>query len=487
MGWARTFIQIAKRLRRDTEGAVLVYVTLGMAVFIAMVGFAIDVARIQSLHSDMQDGADAAALAAASQLDGTPGSRARATAAAQNAAFVSNSRGSGSNDPGVAISSVRFFPTLPASDDSPLGAEASSDREAEFVEVTTETVQHQNLFLPVIGIAKNRNLSASAVAGQESVICRVTPLAICNPAEETATGAAFNVTDWTGRQILVRMPGAGAQWAPGNFGLLDTPDDGQSAPALANMLAAVDGANQCFSTRLNTRPGQVSSIRNALNTRFDIYDGPFFQNAQNDASYPPALNVTKGYLPGSPGGGGGNGGTQQLCNGNIEIPGAPTAMGLPRDADLLDPSNGNRFGNGSWDCQTYWDVNHPAESYPSGCTSSSSISRYDIYQIENSGSIPGTATGSTEEGSPVCYTGSGTPTAERRLINFAVMNCVEHNVSGNETNVPAEAFVRAFMTEPAGDPTVPGNNDFAVYLEVVDVLQPGANNGPLREYVEIFR
>ncbi len=494
---ARNIPNLVKRFRKDREGAVLVYVSVGMTVLIAMVGFAIDFARVQSLHSELQDAADAAALAAATQLDGNPGAQARATAAASGTALVSNTHGTSGSDPAVSIESINFYPTLPASDDDPLGATTDDDRLSEFVEVVTAPVAHTNLFLPLPGITKTRQMTATAVAGQEAQICRVTPLAICNPAERDGnTGAPFNVQDWTGTQIMVRMTGANSQWAPGNFGLLDTPDEGQSAPALAHMLAAVDGADKCFSTRLNTRPGQVASIRNALNTRFDMYGGPHFQNAANDPDYPPASNVTKGYIGNPPGnGGGGNGGggqstTTQLCNGNFSAPGAPTALGMPRDSNMVAPDNDVRFGNSEWDCESYWDVNHPSDPYPSGCTSAATVSRYSIYELENSasGNIPGpSTTGSAENGAPVCYSGSGTPTPERRLINFAVMNCVEHNVRGNETGVPAEAFVRAFMTEPAGEPTSSGNNNFAVYLEVVDVLEPGANNGPLREYVEIFR
>ncbi len=467
---------------KDESGATLVYVTVCMAVFIGMVGFTIDFARLQSLDSELQDAADAAALAAATQLDGRPSARVRATAAAQSAPLVANTRGENGNTH-VVIGSVEFYRSLPASDSASLTDVATSDHNAEFVEVTTVSTNHQNLFLPVLGIGRDRAITAAAVAGQESVICRVTPLAICNPNEETAVGASFNVEGWRGRQILVRMSGANSQWAPGNFGLLDTPNGGQGAPALADMLAAVDGADECFSTRLNTKPGQVASLRSALNTRFDMYENPFFKNDSGNDAYPPAPNVTKGYLEAS-------GPGSNICKGDYEQPGAPNALGLPRDATFADASlSDGRFGNGDWDCRTYWDVNHPSEAYPSGCTSSSpSMSRWDIYNFElDTPSIPGVDTPSLETGAPQCYSGATSGTRERRLVNFAVMNCLEHNVAGNETGVPAEAFVRAFLTEPVGDETSPGNGNFDVYLEIVDVLEPGANNGPLHEYVEVFR
>lgn len=492
---------IFNRFKADKNGATLVYVSLTMTALFGFVAFAIDFSRYYMTDTQAQAAADAAALAAATQLDGGADSITRATNAAITTPLVSNSQmfsKNGSNDANIRISSIRFLDSLPDSDDSVIDSsyETSVPRQAEFVEVTTEILTHTNLFLPILGSAPTKAVTAKAVAGQESAICRVTPLAICNPNEDVlGSGAPFNVEDWRGRQIVVKMAGAGSQWAPGNFGLLDTPDNSQSAPNLADMLASVDGANQCFSTRLNTKPGQVSSLRSALNTRFDIYENPFFQNAEGDPQYAPSPNVTKGRLWQSGGNGNGNGAGNACAN--FTEPGAPDAMGLPRDNVFSSPSGGSggRFGNGAWDCQDYFDVNHPGVLPPFTCqNNSSATSRYQVYRWEiDTNAIPGSATtGAQEEGAPICYSGdssaiSTNPDFDRRLVHFAVMNCVEHNIAGNETNVPAEAFVRAFMTEPVGDESVPGNNDFDVYLEIVDVLQPGVADGPLREYVEIFR
>ena len=67
------------------------------------------------------------------------------------------------------------------------------------------------------------------------------------------------------------------------------------------------------------------------------------------------------------------------------------------------------------------------------------------------------------------------------------MNCLEHGVNGSTNDVPTLAFVKAFMTEPADDPSTPGGDDFAIYLEVVDVAQPGSANGPLKYWAELYR
>ena len=484
-----------ERLRKSNDGATLVYVSLTIAVIFGFIGLAIDFSRHHVSTTQAQAAADAAALAAASQLDGQPGAISRATDAASDAVtkLVGNDQTfTDASKTEIAITGIRFLEDLPASDSDPITASyvTTDDADANFVEVTTASLGHTNFFLPAIGAGKTSQISADAVAGQESAICSVTPFAICNPAEAGGnSGASFDVNNWIGKQIKVLSVGGQAtdSWAPGNFGFLDLPDvDGtttQGAQALADMLAGVDGANRCFSTKLDTSPGAINSLRTALNTRFDMYENPFFGNEKNDARFPPAPNVIKGKTWTANG--------ANTCH-SITDPTPSGVMALPRDDDMkLDPND--RFGNGIWDCADYWAANHPHQSAtpPAGCANNSNgMSRWEMYNYEIDNSlIPSPAgTGSVEIGAPQCYTGTGdTTNKERRMITFAVMNCVEHNVKGNSTNVPAEAFMRAFMTESVGDELVPGAADFEIYLEVVDVVQQGQSNGLLKEYVEIFR
>ena len=70
-------------LNRATEGAVAPTAALSLFALIAAGGIAFDYARLASLDTELQQAADQAALAAATQLDGTVNSRARADAAAR--------------------------------------------------------------------------------------------------------------------------------------------------------------------------------------------------------------------------------------------------------------------------------------------------------------------------------------------------------------------------------------------------------------------
>lgn len=476
---------IFDKFRKDERGAALIYLSLSMALIFGFVGLAIDASRFSTTATQARAAAEAAALAAARQLDGSPDSITRANAAAAN--FVSRDQRFGETaNSGNIVITMRYLTDIPDDDEDEIPASmyTTDPTEALYAEATTEDITHRNFFLPVLGIVDEQDLIGVAVAGQTSAVCRVTPLAICNPAEDTnGAGANFNFQDWVGRQILVRKGGSDSSWAPGNFGLLDS-TYGQGTPNLADQLAAIDGADACFSSKLNTKPGSVNALRPALNTRFDIYENPGFQNEDDNPRYPPAQNVTKGGQWSA------NGANQ--CHSYSEPTGL---MGLPQDNVFTDPAGetGGRFGNGKWDCGDYWSTNHPGITAPTGCSNNTSaISRYDIYRYEiDNNMIPGTqappnGTNGPEDGSPVCYEGPAVDYSaieDRRVLYFAVMNCLEHDVKGNSENVPSEAIIRSFLTEPA----VGTGNDIDVYLETIDVLGTGDQDGVLKEYVEILR
>src|SRR3982750_4098701 len=72
------------RLLRSDRAAVAPTVALSLFGLIAIGGVAFDYARLAAMDTELQQAADQAALAAATQLDRSTGSRARAAAAIQN-------------------------------------------------------------------------------------------------------------------------------------------------------------------------------------------------------------------------------------------------------------------------------------------------------------------------------------------------------------------------------------------------------------------
>src|SRR5690349_20877651 len=71
-------------LYNDTSGMALIYVTLALPVIIGMALLAVDFSRLANLHSSLQHGADALALAGAAELDQRPDAIVRSDRALEN-------------------------------------------------------------------------------------------------------------------------------------------------------------------------------------------------------------------------------------------------------------------------------------------------------------------------------------------------------------------------------------------------------------------
>ena len=476
------------RFLKDERGAVLVYVTLIMGALLGLTGIALDSGRLFTLRQEMQNAADAAALAGAWQLDGTVQGSGRADQAARGAAAIApNGQKFGATPGTVAIASTAFFSAAPLSDDAPMVAVPPP---YDYIQVTTNGVVQNTLLMRAFGGAPTVTLAASAVARKGLAKCSVTPLAICNPNETPGNpGAPFNPALYYGKQLLSKAQGGSGQWAPGNWGLLDTTNGQQGTNALAQMIGGVQGLPSCISaTGVDPKPGSVTAVRNAFNVRFDMYDAPLFNNQKNNPNYPPARNVVKGIKP-----------TNASCN-NYTATARVTTM--PRDTNIPTTiSATSRFGNGQWNCASYWTTNHPGgPSAPAGCgaAASTTLTRYEVYYYEatTGGLIPNTSTLSPQgdNGNPQCYQNTIPPTPsqltqrqfDRRVLTVAVIDCIANNVQGNQSgSVPVKTYLSTFMTESVAQPP-----DADLYLEIVGSSNAGGA-GPvpvtLNDWVELVR
>src|ERR1700733_980633 len=79
----------------DTDGVILPYVTMMLVVIVGVSVLALDGSRYMSLQTQLQNGADALALAGAAELDRTPTAIERATKAVDNLITNSSLFGSG--------------------------------------------------------------------------------------------------------------------------------------------------------------------------------------------------------------------------------------------------------------------------------------------------------------------------------------------------------------------------------------------------------
>jgi Flp pilus assembly protein TadG len=499
--WFVVMIAIARKLRaratqfrRDTSGVILPYVTVLLVVVVGTSVLALDGARYMSLQSQLQNGADALALAGAAELDQQSSSITRATNAINN--LVTNSTLYGTGDyANVGVSSIQFLSSLPASDATAIGAGnvTTDPLLAKFVRVTVTPVS-LNTILPAtfFGGTNSVTAGAEAVAGfPNTVACNFPPIFICNPYEtsgmsDDAATAAFRTAMNDPATLRKQLRMDDSKTGPGQFGFLIPPDGCNGASCLTEWIAKTS-PQACYSKAgvdLNT--GMKTAVNAAFNVRFDIKTG----SLTPDAGHAPAVNVRKGWVlqnnktdwcsfSQSALTSGWNytnyasyywnnaGPCGQNTGGGGAAPPPKAPMALPRDNAFINNTTTGIQGDGNWNCAAYWSNNHNSGTGPDGCQSSPpTVSRYDVYkyEIDNPSYLTDTSTykatspqacTTPETGAPQCGVGTGVSTPDRRNIVVAVINCLAHSAqmtSGSTANnIPVAAFAKYFLTQPVGD------------------------------------
>jgi Flp pilus assembly protein TadG len=383
-------ISSVKRLARNDRGAVAPTIALSLVALIAAGGIAFDYARLAAMDTELQNAADQAALAAASQLDGENGACARAAAAAanliQNRTLMANDS-TASNAPAIIITNesacdatgvIRFWQNKEKT------TAATSDANAKFVEVQTASRRTNYTLTPVVTAFTGTTAYAQAFAGLGNAICKVPPLMMCNPNESTdPEDEDFLVANFIGRGIRLVANDGGGGYGPGNFGFLDV-GAGSGASVLRALLGQNIPPGDCLSDDgVTTQPGQLTSALDAVNTRFDIYTGDTNQPCGADGTgCRPSANTRKDVFMA-----GNNTNTCQFMNGGnagwqlpdasrryLPPPGTSTPlpaatannlypMGYPRDIChatstvgecVYNSQSQSRIGSGTWDRYAYF-------------------------------------------------------------------------------------------------------------------------------------
>ena len=527
--------RLMRRLARDRRGAVAPTVALSLIGLLASGGIAFDYARLATMDSELQQAADQAALAGASQLDGQSGAVSRAVAAAQgllvNQTLLGNDSGGITIQTGTTTGSVFrvYFYTSKANaeaDSSPILASAAVDSTAKFIKVAVVGRQAKYALTPIVGAISSSTIGAEAVAGLGSAICKTPPVMICNPNE--AGDPTFTVANYIGKGIKLTSVGNGnGTWAPGNFGYLDSSGGSNGAPGLREALGWNTPPGDCIAaTGVSTKPGASVSVTDALNTRFDIYDSNVSCTGTGICSA--SINSVKDLVrPGNANGGNAcklqNSGWQEVAAASQYLPTSatvplatsvtPKAMGHPRDmchavASGTAGACASPIGDGVWDrdayfrsnyvrsgVATYWTGGTGAGTWRTNTGLSATATRYQVYVWETANRgvaidgvtvmAPRVASGSgasalTSYGLPQCSAGQGfgsgqipsATTPDRRRISLAVVNCTAKGVNGNSTNVPVQKWMEMFLVEPSLNRTRTNAGD--VYAEVIRETTSGA-------------
>lgn len=488
------------RLWKRTDGAVAPTIALSLMGLIACGGLAFDYARLAAMDTELQQAADQAALAAATQLDREDGSQDRASAAIQDAdsakrlaANLTKFSNDGA-DSSVEIVSITFCSAFDDSlaDNAAACTETNEDSESRVVIVTT-SLRTANYALTPIVQAFAGTSQATAVAGIESSICNVAPLFVCTEDADFPTDADV------GKGLLLKT-GAQNSWAPGNYGFLDF---GSGNPGVIDALLG-HGLNGCLpTTETNTQPGNKNAT-DAINTRLDVYGGNPATNDPDicnvaDGSGCPAPSARKDMVvkltveaknateapaaatcPADP----------KAAGYEYVLPESPI-VGFPRDTCHFSSCTDGNFGDGVWTFATYMAVNHPGVDPAVVPSAGATPTRYEVYQWELADAdtrlapksvVTTTASAPDKQGrrdyvvttqctySKPVYGRTDYPAQkDRRILPVIAANCTGLNGVGNaDEDFKLIRVFDVFITEPSGQRTYPGvTDDKEIYAEVI--------------------
>jgi Flp pilus assembly protein TadG len=529
------------RFLRSERAAVAPTVALSLVGLVVAGGVAFDYARLAAMDTELQQAADQAALAAATQLDRSSGARARAAAAIQNPGsnrLASNltrfAKYDATSGMSVEIASITFCKTFDdtIANTATACTAATGDSDSAFVVVTTQLRTARYAFTPIVGLFSN-SLTASAVAGVQSSICNVAPLLVCVASNDFPTDADI------GKGIILKTAGGDA-WAPGNYGYLDF---GNGNPAVLAALLG-NGLNGCQNQDDNqTEPGNKNAT-DAINTRMDVYAGSNkndaghcvpttgvacpAQDTRKDMTTVMTFELRQSAQPTAPACGAPAGGNANQPGGKVSYADwvqAPAVRQFGRDTCHYTgtcPTLGGaqNFGDGTWDRDGYIAANHPSQTATTiaaaigGGATAETLTRFQVYKWEIANKASGrldpmqigaeTATSSgggnptwtitkvCAVSQPVFAAAAASTAKDRRVLPVVAANC--DNLKGKGQAFEDYVILRVFnifLTEPSLQRSAAqtgitgatqGTDDKEIYGEVIGPGETFGSGGGFQYY-----
>jgi len=285
------------------RGAIGVVVALSLVVLLGFLGVVLDLGRILVVRTELQNAADACALAAAYELDGN----ASALTRAENAGITIGTRNSmvfQSTPVSVTAADISFSPVLSGAGGSNAvyvtQAGGATPATAKYAMCTLTRAGLPMTLMALLG-AGAKTVSAQAVAtmAPSQSSCAI-PLGVC----ANASGPSFGLTP--GQWVSGRFDAGGG--LTGSFNWIDftPPSGGQS-----ELAALMTGQGSC-AIQAGQNVGQTGVMGNAAakawNSRFGLYQGgggnpslstappDFTGYAYTDTSWPAQANALPDFL-----------------------------------------------------------------------------------------------------------------------------------------------------------------------------------------------
>lgn len=265
-----------KRIERERErGSVLALSTFGMLAFLLATGLAVDISHLYLAKTELQNAADAAALAGASALNS---SQSGIIVAADRAVQQMNNYEFNHTNVTFPRANVLFAVNL----DGTYMNETSAQSQAaniRFVKVTTPQLP-VGIFFAAMTLGAKQNVAATSTAGLSvpiNTFCNFIPLSVIDYDIPLAPGNTYAIRAGTGNSP-----------SPGNYQILAVAGRG-GVDVEYGIGAGVDacaGVGETYT--VDTKPGiTAGKVRKGINSRFDDYQG----SQLDPANEPPDMNV----------------------------------------------------------------------------------------------------------------------------------------------------------------------------------------------------
>jgi Flp pilus assembly protein TadG len=459
---------------RDRSAAIAPLYALALFGLIMIAGVGWDYSRMATMDSELQNAADQAALAAATQLTGITGARQRAQDAATTyfatagSAWANETKLSNDGD-GRTVGglSFEFFQSWNHTTDVP-GPAATSDANARYVRVTVAGREAFYALTAIGGLASSGDMGANAVATLESAACNIPPVMVCAPTGDAGWPRASDI----GVAVDMREgPQSSTNFTAGNFDLLNIDYTNVAQSDQNRTLGLNSDLLGCSGGQLQTDPGRRTPQSTAVNTRFGIYPKGNDFSCQANGSFCPAQVTRNNLIRAVTVNGNGNNDTCANTAGGTLIPytdipgGGVPEQGFPLDTcQSLGLAGCLSFGDGAWPVDTYLNNIHGTNSASTpglDADGNGRITRYEVYNWERANPSRTTSrelrrvtTRSPNRTTLYCSAPlpiAGTPVVpsttqkDRRLLTMAVVDCAGNN---GQFDVNTFKFVDMFLISP---------------------------------------
>lgn len=258
---------IGTKPQNRQKGAVLIMVAFSIVILIGFIGLVVDLAHLMVTKTELQNAADACALAAARELTGD----ANALIRAENvgiAVGASNNVNLQASAVSVLPNDITFSPTLSPNANYLSRLAGADPVTAKYAMCTLPQSGIAMWFMGVMGFgAQTVNAMGVATLAHSQTNCAV-PLGICSQ------GSAPNYGYVEGTWYSGKFGTGASESLTGSYNWVDfSPSEGGGAAELKDLLS---GTGQCNLPSAGTpvgEQGQIAGLSDAWNSRFGIYKG----------------------------------------------------------------------------------------------------------------------------------------------------------------------------------------------------------------------